>query len=67
MTFITAILAELLKDLVPQLLAFVWEKTHEPTTVEDAAPDPARRDRLLAAIRAARGLQPDPRGDGAQH
>jgi hypothetical protein len=43
--------ADIAKALLPSLLQFIWETAHEPTTVEDAAPDDARRQRLLAAIR----------------
>jgi hypothetical protein len=46
--------ADLLKALLPTLLSFLWEKAHEPTTVEDAKTDDARRARLLAAIRLQR-------------
>jgi hypothetical protein len=42
---------DILKQMLPLLISFIWEKANEPTTVEDAAPDAARRDRLLAAIR----------------
>jgi hypothetical protein len=45
------VLADVAKALLPSLLQFVWEKAHEPTTVEEAAPDEARRRRLLAAVR----------------
>jgi hypothetical protein len=48
------VVADVLKATLPSLLQFVWEKAHEPTTVEEAAPDDVRRDRLLAAIRRAR-------------
>ena len=47
--------AALLKALLPALLSFLWSKLNEPVTVEEAAPDDARRDRLLAAIRLQRG------------
>ena len=47
-------LADVGKALLPGLLQFLWEKAHEPTTVEDAAPDDARRQRLLAAVRLRR-------------
>jgi hypothetical protein len=43
--------ADVVRALLPSLLQFLWETAHEPTTVEEAAPDDARRDRLLAAIR----------------
>ena len=46
--------ADVVKALLPSLLQFLWETAHEPTTVEDAAPDDARRQRLLAAIRLRR-------------
>ncbi len=46
--------ADVVKALLPSLLQFLWETAHEPTTVEEAAPDDARRDRLLAAIRQRR-------------
>jgi hypothetical protein len=64
MSILITILAELLKDALPPLLEFLWEKSHEPTTVEDAASDNARRDRLLDAIherlrRNAGGDDPD--------
>ena len=42
---------DVLKALLPALAEFVWEKGHEPTTVEEAVPDDARRQRLLAAVR----------------
>ena len=51
--------ADLLKALLPALLQFLWEKAHEPTTVEDARTDDARRDRLLAAIRLRRSAGGD--------
>jgi hypothetical protein len=54
MPLLMTLAADLLKTLLPQLLSFLWEKAHEPTTVEEAAPDNARRDRLLAAIRLRR-------------
>jgi len=46
--------ADIAKALLPSLLQFIWETAHEPTTVEDAAPDDARRQRLLAAIHLRR-------------
>ena len=46
--------ADVAKALLPSLLQFIWEKAHEPTTVEEAAPDDARRQRLLAAVRLRR-------------
>lgn len=64
MSTLLTILAELLKSLLPAVLNFTWEKSHEPTTVEEAKPDDARRDRLLAAIRRMRDK---PGGDGAEH
>jgi hypothetical protein len=54
MTLLISIATELLKAIVPELLEFLWSKAHEPTTIEDAQPDAARRDRLLAAIRLRR-------------
>ncbi len=46
--------ADVAKALLPSLLQFLWEKAHEPTTVEEAAPDDDRRERLLAAVRLRR-------------
>ncbi len=43
--------ADVVKAILPSLLQFLWEHAHEPTTVEEAAPDDARRERLLAAVR----------------
>ncbi len=43
--------ADVVKALLPSLLQFLWEKAHEPTTVEEAAPDDTRRQRLLEAVR----------------
>ncbi len=43
--------ADVAEALLPSLLAFLWEKAHEQTTVEEAAPDDDRRRRLLAAVR----------------
>jgi hypothetical protein len=63
MSLLITVAADLIKALLPSLLSFLWEKAHEPTTVEDAAPDDARRDRLLAAIR----LRRNPGGDNPQH
>jgi hypothetical protein len=62
-TLLLTVITDILKALLPQLLSFCWEKAHEPTTVEEAAPDDARRDRLLAAVRLQRG----PGGDGPRH
>jgi hypothetical protein len=45
------VIAQLLKAVLPELLSFAWEKAHESTTIEDGATDPARRQRLLDAIR----------------
>jgi hypothetical protein len=59
MSILIPFIVELLKSLLPDLLNFAWEKAHEPVTVEDATPDPARRDRLLAAIRLQRGASGD--------
>jgi hypothetical protein len=54
MLILTTLLTELLKALLPELLSFAWEKSHAPTTIENAAPDPALRDRLLSSIRLQR-------------
>jgi hypothetical protein len=54
---------DVIKALLPELLQFLSEKANEPTTVEDALPDPARRSRLLAAVR----LRRDAGSDGAGH
>jgi hypothetical protein len=76
MSFVLAIFAELLKDALPQLLEFFWEKAHEPaTTAEDAADDPVRRERLLAAIHQQHqssvvddgGGMRSPSSDGTDH
>ncbi len=63
MSFLATVLADVLKTLLPMLISFLWEKAHEPTTIEDAAVDNARRDRLLAAIR----LQRSESGEHPQH
>ena len=49
------VVADVAKALLPSLLQFVWEKGHEPNTVQDAVPDDDRRRRLLAAVRLRRG------------
>jgi len=54
MAILLSVAADLLKTLLPTLLQFFWDKAHEPTTVEESAPDDARRDRLLAAIQLRR-------------
>ena len=54
MSILISLLAELVKAALPELLSFAWEKSHVPTTVENAAPDPALRDRLLSSIRLRR-------------
>ncbi len=62
MNLLVTVAADLLKTLLPMLFTFLWNQAHEPTTVEDAKPDDARRDRLLAAIRLRRsesGHHPD--------
>jgi hypothetical protein len=46
MSILASFLAELLKAVLPELLSFAWEKAHEPTTVENAAPDPALRESI---------------------
>jgi len=53
MAILLSVAADLLKTLLPTLLNFLWEKAHEPTTVEESAPDDARRDRLLAGYPVA--------------
>jgi hypothetical protein len=53
-TILITAAADLLKTLLPTLLTFLWNKAHEPTTVEQARTDDGRRDRLLAAIRLRR-------------
>jgi hypothetical protein len=53
-TILITAVADLLKTLLPTLLTFLWNKAHEPTTVEEAKTDDARRDRLLAAVRLRR-------------
>jgi hypothetical protein len=58
-TILITVAADLLKALLPTLLSFLWEKAHEPTTVEDAKTDDARRARLLAAIRLRRSAGGD--------
>lgn len=65
MSLLFTFLADLLKAVLPELLEFAWEKAHENTTVEDATVDPARRDRLLAAIRLRRGAGGDRPDDPA--
>jgi hypothetical protein len=54
MSIFLPLAADLLKTFLPAILSFLWEKAHEPTTVEEAKTDDARRDRLLAAIRLRR-------------
>ena len=54
MSILITLLADLLKVALPELLSFAWEKSHAPTTIENAAPDPALRDRLLTSIRLQR-------------
>jgi hypothetical protein len=51
MSILISLMAELIKAALPELLSFAWEKAHVPTTIEDAAPDADRRQRLLDAIR----------------
>ena len=48
------VVADIARAVLPSLLQFFWEQAHEPTTVEEAAPDDARRQRLLAAVRGRR-------------
>jgi hypothetical protein len=54
MSIFLPLAADLLKTLLPAIRSFIWEKAHEPTTIEEAKTDDARRDRLLAAIRLRR-------------
>jgi hypothetical protein len=54
MNILAAVAADLLKAMLPELLSFIWEKTHEPVTVEEARTNDDRRSRLLAAIRLRR-------------
>jgi hypothetical protein len=63
MSLLLTFLTDLLKAVLPELLDFAWEKAHENTTVQEASNDPARRDRLLAAIR----LRQHPGGDDPNH
>ena len=50
-SMLLAVAADVAKAALPKLVAFLWEKAHEPTVAQDAAPDDERRQRLLAAVR----------------